>query len=71
LVTDTDRQEWQFPSETVHESFVSAQQHFVDCLESGADFETSGSETLKTMALVYACYRSAEEERPVDPKEFL
>jgi predicted dehydrogenase len=71
LVTDTDRQEWQFPSETFRESFASAQQHFVDCLESGADFETSGSETLKTMALVYACYRSAEEERPVDPKEFL
>jgi predicted dehydrogenase len=71
LVTDTDRQVWQFPSETIPQSFVSAQQHFIDCLESGTEFETSGPETLKTMALVYACYRSAEEARPVHPKEFL
>jgi predicted dehydrogenase len=71
LVTDKDHQVWQFPSETIHQSFVAAQQHFIDCLESGAEFETSGSETLKTMALVYACYRSAEEARPVDPREFL
>lgn len=71
LVAETGRRQWQFPSETIHRSLVAAQQHFIDCLESGAEFETSGSETLKTMALVYACYRSAEESRPVDPKEFL
>jgi predicted dehydrogenase len=71
LITDTESQVWQFPPETIHNSFVSAQQHFIDCLESGAEFETSGSETLKTLASVYACYRSAEEARPVDPREFL
>ena len=71
LVTDTERRQWEFPPETVHQSLAAAQQHFIDCLETGAQFETSGSETLKTMALVYACYRSAEEARPVDPKEFM
>jgi predicted dehydrogenase len=71
LVTDTDRQAWSFPPETIRNSFASAQQHFIDCMESGADFATSGKETLKTMALVYACYRSAEEARVVDPKELL
>jgi predicted dehydrogenase len=71
LITDTEHRQWHFPSETIHRSLAAAQQHFIDCLESGAESETSGSETLKTMALVYACYRSAEESRPVDPKEFL
>ena len=71
LFTDTEHRQWQFPRETRHNSFVAAQQHFIDCLESGAEFETSGSETLRTMALVYACYRSAEEARPVGPGEFL
>jgi predicted dehydrogenase len=71
LVTDTERRQWQFPPETIHQSLAAAQQHFIACLESGAEFETSGTETLKTMALVYASYRSAEEARPVDPKELL
>jgi predicted dehydrogenase len=70
LVTDSGRQEWRFTQDTVAESHIAAQQHFVDCLESGAQFETSGAETLKTMALVYACYRSAEEGRAVDPNAF-
>lgn len=71
LVRDGDRQQWQFTQDTVPESHVAAQQHFIDCLESGTQFETSGSETLKTMALVYACYRSAEEGRVVDPKALI
>jgi predicted dehydrogenase len=68
LVTDSDCQQWQFTQDTLPESHIAAQQHFIDCLESGAQFETSGAETLKTMALVYACYRSATEGRVVDPK---
>jgi hypothetical protein len=34
-------------------------------LEDDATIETSGAETLKTMAWVYACYQSAEENRVV------
>lgn len=36
------------------EAHIATQQHFIDCLESRQEFETSGEETIKTMALVYA-----------------
>jgi predicted dehydrogenase len=71
LVTDTDRKRWQFHQDVQSESCANTQRHFIDCLESSAEFETSGSETLKTMALVYACYRSAEEGGVVRQAEFL
>jgi len=41
------------------------QRHFVDCLRSGEPFETSGSEYLKTLAVVEAIYESAESGLPV------
>jgi predicted dehydrogenase len=69
IFTDGGQRSWHFPVDTVPESHIAAQQHFINCLESGAEFETSGAETLKTMALVYAGYRSAEEERVVYPKQ--
>lgn len=47
------------------EGFSDALRHFVDCLRSGEEFETSGADTLKTMALVYATYRSADEGRVI------
>ena len=71
LYTDTRHQEWGFPENTLAQSRAAAQKHFVDCLESGEKFETDGPETLKTMALVYACYISAEEGRVVSPNEIL
>jgi len=43
------------------------QAHFVDCLETGAAFETSGEDYLKTMACVFAAYESAETGQAVDP----
>jgi predicted dehydrogenase len=70
LFTDTQDKRWEFSEDTLNQSRTAAQQHFIDCLESGAEFETSGSETLKTMALVYAAYLSAEESRSIDLKQF-
>jgi predicted dehydrogenase len=65
--SDNDEQHW-LPAETgMAEAHTATQQHFIDCLESGAEFETSAEETLKTMALVYACYQSAVEGAVVDP----
>jgi predicted dehydrogenase len=69
LYTDAGHQSWRFPEDTMELSRAAAQQHFVDCLENGAKFETDGPETLKTMALVYACYLSAEEGSVVSPSE--
>jgi predicted dehydrogenase len=71
LHTDNGHQQWQLSEDVLPEYTVAAQQHFIDCLVSGAEFETSGAETLRTMALVYACYQSAEEGRVVNPKELL
>ena len=71
IYTDADHHDWTCPQDTMSKAHIAAQQHFIDCLENGAEFETSGAETLKTMALVYASYISAEEGRVVVPKDFL
>ena len=48
------------------DSCRATQQHFADCVASGAEFETEASDYLrKTFAAVEACYRSARENRPV------
>jgi len=69
LITDNEHQNWQFSEDTIPKSHIAAQQHFIDCLESGAEFETNGLETLKTMSLVYACYLSAREGRVINPEQ--
>ena len=48
------------------DSCRATQQHFVDCLASGARFESEGEDYLRhTVAAVEAAYRSAAENRPV------
>ena len=69
VYTDEGQKSWPPPERAIPRSHIAAQQHFIDCLESGDEFDTSAEETIKTMALVYACYRSAEEGRVVEPKE--
>jgi predicted dehydrogenase len=53
------------PWHNIQESVLAIQQHFVDCLNSGKQPETSGDDNLKTLALVEAAYLSAKEERTV------
>jgi predicted dehydrogenase len=53
------------------DSCRAAQQHFVDCLWSGATFETDADEYLKSVACAEAAYRSAADNRPVRLSEFL
>jgi len=43
---------------------LSTQQHFVDCLRAGREFETSGRQYLKSLAVVEAIYESAETKTP-------
>jgi len=43
-------------------STVAAQQHFVDGLTSGAEFETSGTAYRQSVEIMFACYRSAAEQ---------
>ena len=58
-------------AECVARSHIAAQQHFIDCLASGTEFETSGAAMLKTMALIHGAYQSAAENRVVDLAELL
>ena len=61
FVVDYPRANVNFAGDCVY----SAQRHFVDCLLSGAEFETNGRDYLRTMAVCEAIYRSAETRAPI------
>ncbi len=46
-------------------SFVRAQAHFAAAVATGAPFETHGEDNLRTLAVTFAAYRSADENRVV------
>jgi predicted dehydrogenase len=48
------------------DSVKATQQHFLDCLESGTEFETSVSRYLGSFATVEAAYVSAREQQAVE-----
>lgn len=52
-------------------SAVAAQQHFADCLRGTEKPETPGSDYLRTMAAVEACYRSAMHHQTVGVDQIL
>jgi predicted dehydrogenase len=45
------------------DSVRATQQHFIDCLRTGDEFETTASDYLKTFAVVETAYLSAQEGR--------
>ena len=51
------------PFEAIQESVLRIQEHWLDCLDRGEEPETSGEDNLRTLELVFACYRSAEGGR--------
>ena len=63
LITDTGEERFPFPADSVVRGYQATQQHFIDCLQTGLEPETSGPETLKTMELVFGAYDSAEHDR--------
>ena len=66
---DFHRPEWQeswFP-----DAFVGTMAQLLRALETGAEPEIGGADNLKTMALVDATYRSAQERRQVRLEEIL
>jgi predicted dehydrogenase len=46
-------------------SFQAAQQHFIDSLNNNTEPETSGEDNLKSLALIFAGYESAEQNKVV------
>lgn len=56
------------PWHGIQESVFNIQEHFVDCLRTGCEPETSGADNLNTLALVEAAYLSTQHgSTPVDP----
>ncbi|MBB3114195.1 putative dehydrogenase [Paenibacillus phyllosphaerae] len=47
------------------ESHYRLQSHFVVCLDSGEEFQTSGEDNLKTLELVFGTYKSAQEHEVI------
>lgn len=60
VITGEAEQQHTFPANSEVLGYRAAQQHFVDCIRSGEEPETSGKQTLKTMELVLGAYYSAE-----------
>ncbi len=54
------------PWHNIQESVGLIQQHWVDCLREGREPQTSGSDNLKTLALVEAVYESARTGRTIE-----
>jgi predicted dehydrogenase len=53
------------PWHNIQESVAAIQQHWADCLRTGAETSTSGADNLKTFALVEAAYAGAASGKPV------
>ncbi len=45
--------------------YALTQEHFLECLRSGARFATDGEDTRRTMAVIFAGYESARRGEPV------
>ncbi|MGG1515616.1 Gfo/Idh/MocA family oxidoreductase [Paenibacillus oryzisoli] len=43
------------------ESHVRLQTHFIECLNAGVDFDTSGADNMETLRLLFSVYESAEK----------
>jgi D-apiose dehydrogenase len=55
--TDPTERSYDMPA-CYRQSYAAAIAHFVDCLASGAPFETAGSDNLRTLELVESAYAS-------------
>lgn len=59
------------PWHNIQESVLLIQQHWVDCLQSGKEPQTSGRDNLKTFALVEGAYESARSGQTVAVESLL
>lgn len=57
--------------EAYQDSYTQAQRHFIDCLRSGCLPETHARDNLKTLAMVFAAYESAEKNQVIDFNNYL
>jgi predicted dehydrogenase len=57
------------PWHVAQESVLNTQAHWIDCLATGKEPSTSGSDNLKTYALVAAAYASARSHKAESPAD--
>jgi len=58
------------PAEAIQQSVVEIQRHWIECLRTGREPETSGTDNLKTLELVFGSYASAEAGKPYHVGEY-
>ena len=64
------RYDWADPAyDVVHSSIVPAQTNFVRALQGKGEAETTGTDNLKTMQLVFGSYKSARDKHVLKPLE--
>lgn len=51
------------------ESHYRLQSHFIECLDSGELFQTSGEDNLKTLSLIFATYESSNGQKVIQLQE--
>jgi predicted dehydrogenase len=59
----------QYPHQDINfagDCVYALQRHFVECMRSGAEFESHGEDYLKTLAVVEAVYESARRKQVVE-----
>ena len=59
------------PWHNIQESVFAIQKHWIECLQTGVEPETSGTDNLKTFALVEAAYQSAASGKIIKLKDLL
>ncbi len=71
-VIEADGRQWtSAPWTQIQDSVPRTQQHFIDALRAGSEFETSARDSLKTYALAEAAYRSAASGQVVETADLL
>jgi predicted dehydrogenase len=71
-VIEADGRAWtSAPWTQIQDSVALTQQHFIDVLRAGTEFETSARDSLKTYALAEAAYRSAASGQVVRTDDLL
>jgi predicted dehydrogenase len=72
-ITIKGEQVWEPPPTEGYkgDSVLAVQQHFINCLASGEEFETSARQYLASFAATEAAYRSIAERREVAMSELL
>jgi D-apiose dehydrogenase len=52
------------PGHIIQDSVIRIQQHWVNCLKTGTEPQTSGKDNMKTLELVFGAYQSAATGQP-------